>query len=74
MKTLIETLCESAEITGLRPSFYFNNMQFFETLTDSEEQKYITSSYKRVDNKHFVYFFYKQKQIGYLMLKPITRL
>ena len=72
MKNLLETICESAEIKGLRPSFYFNNMQFFETLTDPEEQRFITSSYKRVDNKHFVYFFYKQKQIGYLMLKPIT--
>ncbi|MBQ8060606.1 MAG: hypothetical protein IJ205_01490 [Bacteroidales bacterium] len=74
MRNLIETICESAEIKGLRPSFYFNNMQFFDTLTGPEEQKHVTSSYKRVDNKHFVYFFYKQKQIGYLMLKPINPL
>lgn len=72
MKNLYETICESAEITGLRPSFYFNNMQFFETLTDPEEQKHVTSSYKRVDNKHYVYFNYRGKQIGYLMLRPIT--
>ena len=71
MKTLIQTISESAAITGLRPSFYFNNMQFFETLTEPEEQKHITASYKRIDNKHYVYFYYKQKQIGYLMLKPI---
>ena len=72
MKNLIETISESAAITGLRPSFYFNNMQFFETLTDPEEQRHVTSSYKRVDNKHFVYLFYRGKQIGYLMLKPVT--
>ena len=72
MKNLTETICESAEITGLRPSFYFNNLHFFDTLTDPEEQRFITSSYKRVDNNHFIYFFYKHKQIGYLKLKPIT--
>ena len=72
MKTLIETISESAAITGLRPSFYFNNMQFFETLTDPEEQKHITASYKRVDNNHYIYFYDRRKQIGYLKLNPIT--
>lgn len=72
MKDLTETIRESAEITGLRPSFYFNNLQFFETLTDPEEQKFITASYKRVDNNHYIYFYYKRKQIGFLKLKPIT--
>ena len=72
MKDLTETIRESAEITGLRPSFYFNNMQFFDTITDPEEQKHITASYKRVDNNHYVYFYYKRKQIGFLRLKPIT--
>ena len=72
MKTLIETISESAAITGLRPSFYFNNMQFFETLTDPEQQKFLTASYKRVDNFLYVYFYYKRKQIGYLKLNPIT--
>ena len=72
MKTLIETISESAAITGLRPSFYFNNMQFFETLTDPEQQKFLTASYKRVDNFLYVYFYYKHKQIGYLKLNPIT--
>jgi len=72
MKDLTETIRESAEITGLRPLFYFNNMQFFDTITDQEEQKHITASYKRVDNNLYVYFFYKSKQIGYLKLKPIT--
>lgn len=72
MRNLSDTICESAEITGLRPTFYFNNLQFFDTLTNPEEQKYITSSYKRVDNNHYVYFYYKRKQIGFLKLKPIT--
>ena len=72
MKNIYDTICESAEIKGLKPYFYFNNMQFFETLTDTEQQKYITSSYKRVDNNHFVYFFFKGKQIGYLKLRPIS--
>jgi len=72
MKNLIETISESAAITGLRPSFYFNNMQFFETLTDPEQQMFLTASYKRVDNFLYVYFYYKRKQIGYLKLKPIT--
>ena len=72
MKNLIETISESAAITGLRPSFYFNNMQFFETLTDPEQQKFLTASYKRVDNSLYVYFYYKRKQIGYLKLNPIT--
>jgi hypothetical protein len=72
MKTLAERICENAEITGLRPMFFFNNMEFFETMTNPEEQKFITSSYRRVDNKHFIYFFYKRKQIGYLKLNPIT--
>lgn len=72
MKDLKETIRESAEITGLRPAFFFNNLHFFDTLTDQDEQKHITASYKRVDNNHYVYFFYKRKQIGYLKLKPIT--
>ena len=72
MKTLAERFCENAEITGLRPMFFFNNMEFFETMTNPEEQKFITSTYRRVDNKHFIYFFYKRKQIGYLKLNPIT--
>lgn len=72
MKNLIETISESAAITGLRPSFYFNNMQFFETLTDPEQQKFLTASYKRVDNSLYVYFYFKRKPIGYLKLKPIT--
>jgi len=72
MKTLSETISESAAITGLRPSFYFNNMQFFETLTDPEQQKFLTASYKRVDNFLYVYFYFKHKQIGYLKLKPIS--
>ena len=72
MKNLIETISESAAITGLRPSFYFNNMQFFDTLTDPEEQKHVTASYRRLDNKHYIYFFYKRKQLGYLKLNPIT--
>ena len=72
MRTISETICESAVIKGLRPAFYFNNMQFFDTLTDPEEQKHITASYKRVDNKHYIYFFHRNKQIGYLNLKPIT--
>ena len=72
MKTLIETISESAAIKGLRPSFYFNNMQFFETMTDPEQQKFLTASYKRVDNFLYVYFYFKSRQIGYLKLKPIT--
>lgn len=72
MKNLTEIITESAEIKGLKPFFYFNCMDFFEILTNTEEQKYITSSYKRKDNNHFIYFFYKHKQIGYLSLKPIT--
>ena len=54
MKTLAERICENAEITGLRPMFFFNNMEFFETMTNPEEQKFITSTYRRVDNKHFL--------------------
>jgi len=72
MKTILDTIKESAAITGLKPLIYFNNLQFFETITDPEEQKYMTASYKRVDNNHYVYFFYKRKQIGYLKLKPIS--
>ena len=72
MKTLTETISESAAITGLIPSFYFNNMQFFETLTDPEQQKFLTASYKRIDNLLYVYFYFKRKQIGYLKLKPIS--
>ena len=71
MKDITEYLNEGSQITGLKPAFFFNNMEFFETMTDPEEQKFITSSYERKDNNHFVYFFYKQKQIGYLKLKPI---
>lgn len=72
MRNIYDTITESAEITGLRPAFYFNNMHFFDTLTDPDEQKSITASYKRVDNNLFVYFFYKRRQIGYLKLKPIV--
>ena len=72
MKNLTEIISESAEITGLKPYFYFNCMDFFEILTNQEEQKYIKASYKRKDNNHFVYFFYKNKQIGYVSLKPIV--
>lgn len=72
MKDLIDTISESAAITGLRPAFYFNNLQFFETLTDPEAQRLVTASYKRVDNNLYVYFYYKRKQIGYLKLTPIT--
>lgn len=71
MKNLTETITESAEITGLKPEFYFSNMLFFDTLTDPEQQRYITSSYKRKGNKHCVFFFYKHRQIGYLRLNPI---
>lgn len=72
MKNIFDTICESAEIRGLKPSFYFNNMQFFDTITDQEESKHITASYKRVNDKHYVYFYYKQKQIGFLTLKPFV--
>ena len=72
MKSITEIISENSCITGLRPYFFFNNMEFFETLTNQEEQKFITSSYKRVDSNHFIYFYYKQKEIGYLKLRPIT--
>lgn len=72
MKSLLETICESSAITGLKPTFYFNNVDFFETMTNPEEQKFITAAYNQVKNNHYVYFYYKQKQIGFLKLKPIT--
>ena len=72
MKNLTEIITESAEIKGLKPYFYFNCMDFFEILTNTEEQKFIKASYKRKDNNHYVYFFYKNKQIGYVSLKPIS--
>ena len=72
MKNLTELIREDASINGLKPIFYFNNMDFFETITDTEQQKFLTASYKRVNNNLFVYFYYKQKQIGYLRLKKIN--
>lgn len=72
MKNLTELIREDASINGLKPIFYFNNMEFFETITDPEQQKFLTASYKRVNNNLFVYFYYKQKQIGYLKLKKIV--
>ena len=72
MRNLTDIICEEASINGLKPIFYFNNMEFFETITDPEQQKFLTASYKRVDNNLFVYFYYKQNQIGYLKLKKIV--
>lgn len=72
MKDITEYINEGAQITGLRPSFYFNNMDFFKTITNPEEQKHITASYEKAKDNHLVYFFYKQKHIGYLKLKPIS--
>lgn len=72
MKNITEILCESAEIKGLKPYFYFNCLDFFDMLTNQEEQKFISASYKRRGNDHIVYFFYKHKQIGYVSLKPIN--
>lgn len=72
MKNLTELIREDASMNGLKPIFYFNNMDFFETITDTEQQKFLTAAYKRVNNNLFVYFYYKQKQIGYLKLKKIV--
>ena len=69
MKSLVETLNESSIPPVYKPIIFFNNMDFFETMTDPEEQKYLTSSMKKVDSNYFIYFFYKQKQIGYLKLQ-----
>lgn len=71
MKDLTEYINEGSQIKGLRPTFYFNNMEFFETMTNPDEQGHITASYEAKQDRHFIYFFYKMKQIGYLKLKPI---
>lgn len=74
MKSLSDTILENSSITNLKPIFFFNIMDFFETVTDQEEQKYLTATYKKVDNNYFIYFFHKQKQIGYLKLQQASRL
>lgn len=74
MRNISDTIFENAEIKGLKPVIYFNTTQFFETMTDPNEQRFITASYKRTDNIHYVFFFYKNKQIGYVKLKPINPL
>lgn len=72
MKDLTEYINEGSQIKGLRPVFYFNNMDFFKTMTDPDEQKHITASYEKTNGNVLIYFFYKQQQVGYLKMKPIS--
>lgn len=73
MRNIIDTIYEQASISGLKPIFYFSNMQFFDIVTDTEQQKYLTASIKRVDDNFYIYIYFKQKQIGYLKLKKQTQ-
>ena len=69
MRNLSDMIYEQASISGLKPVFYFSNMQFFDIVADTEQQKYLTASIKRVDDNFYIYIYFKQKQIGYLKLK-----
>lgn len=73
MRNIIDTIYEQASISGLKPVFYFSNMQFFDIVTDTEQQKYLAASIKRVEDNFYIYIYYKQKQIGYLKLKKQTQ-
>lgn len=68
MKQIIQTIFENDSAKSLKPIFYFTNMDFFDTITNPSERKFITASYKNVGKNRYVYFYYKNKQIGFLKL------
>ena len=69
MKNLIEIIQENnIEQRNLKPTFYFTCDDFFNVLTDIEQQKNIYATYKLIDNKRFIYFYNGNKQLGYLRL------
>lgn len=69
MKNLIEIIQENnIEQRNLKPTFYFTCDDFFNVLTDIEQQKNIYATYQLIDNKRFIYFYNGNKQLGYLRL------
>lgn len=69
MKNLIEIIKEdNIERRHLKPTFYYKCDDFFNVLTDIEQQKNIHATYKLIDNKRFIYFYNGKEQLGYLRL------
>jgi hypothetical protein len=69
MKNLIEIIKEeNIEQRHLKPTFYYKCDDFFNVLTNIEQQKNIHATYKLIDNKRFIYFYNGKEQLGYLRL------
>lgn len=68
MRSLKERFKADVVATGLKSVFYFKSTDFFETLTDSEQQKFIKANYVKRGNNRYVYFMKGNEQIGYLKL------
>ena len=69
MKHLIEKIKDSYVEKHLKPSFYFKSDDFFNILTDTEQQKDIHATYKEENGKRCVFFFKGNIELGYLRLK-----
>ena len=71
MKSLKDRFKADIVATGLKSVFYFKNTDFFETLTDAEQQKLSKANYVKRGNNRYVYFMKGSEQIGYLKLYPM---
>lgn len=70
MQDLIDVIQENNVVQKqLKPTFYYKCDDFFNILTDVEQQKDIHATYKLINNKRFIYFYKGNEQLGYLQLK-----
>lgn len=69
MTDLYIQIQENLKDNNLMPTFFFTNIDFFETLTNPDERKKISATYSFQGGKHFIYFYRGNEQIGYLKLK-----
>ena len=72
MKALKDSILENLSTTGLRPTLFFSNIDFFNILTDPDEHKNIFAKYVQSDKCRYVYFYRKGVTLGYLKLSNIT--
>lgn len=69
MKDLIDTIKENKVCHRyLKPSFYFKCDDFFNILTDVEQQKHIHATYKHENGKRCIFFYKGKEELGYLRL------
>ena len=69
MQDLIDVIQENNVVQKqLKPTFYYKCDDFFNVLTNIEQQKNIHATYKLIDNKRFIYFYNGKEQLGYLRL------